>query len=568
MMTMIKQNKGYLYAQSVLSGKTPAPMYVKKQMQIFVDIADGKDDTYIVHIGKLKKINKLLKLIIMPKGSQKGTSAYVALSGFQWVLLVAALCVVFRGYPAQRRYRMVILEIARKNGKTFLVGLIFVLLMLTEERFSKLYSVAPDGTISRQIKSQIEEMIKASPALCGQVNGKAKFKILQTKITCNITDVQYIPLNTSRNRMDSREPTAFVADEVGALPSPYPLEAMASGQATIQNPIGFVISTKYPTMFNPFEDNVDYAKKVLDGIINDDGVFAMLYEPDDKENWMTNDEILQHANPLALDVPSIMDYLMEKRKRAIELPSSRENFVTKHCNIVYQGIGTETYIAVSDLQKCRVDKIDWTGKRIYVGLDLSITTDNCTVGMVAYDEERDKIQADVMIFFPEGKLEEKSHMEKVDYQRMVEEKKAVACGDQIVNYKTIEDYVMQIEQKTGGTVVGVGFDRYNAMSSAQKIEAAGMTTVEIRQHSSVLHPATKLLQEYIMEQKFEYEENILLEMNFENARVTYDTNLNQYVNKKRSTGKVDAVVSLINACYLLQQQEILEAPITWGAIEL
>lgn len=568
MMTMIKQNKGYLYAQSVLSGKTPAPMYVKKQMQIFVDIADGKDDTYIVHIGKLKKINKLLKLIIMPKGSQKGTSAYAALSGFQWVLLVAALCVVFRGYPAQRRYRMVILEIARKNGKTFLVGLIFVLLMLTEERFAKLYSVAPDGTISRQIKSQIEEMIKASPALCGQVNGKAKFKILQTKITCNITDVQYIPLNTSRNRMDSREPTAFVADEVGALPSPYPLEAMASGQATIQNPIGFVISTKYPTMFNPFEDNVDYAKKVLDGIINDDGVFAMLYEPDDKENWMTNDEILHHANPLALDVPSIMDYLMEKRKRAIELPSSRENFVTKHCNIIYQGIGTETYIAVSDLQKCRVDKIDWTGKRIYVGLDLSITTDNCTVGMVAYDEEQDKIQGDVMIFFPEGKLEEKSHMEKVDYQRMVEEKKAIACGDQIVNYKTIEDYVMQIEQKTGGTVVGVGFDRYNAMSSAQKIEAAGMTTVEIRQHSSVLHPATKLLQEYIMEQKFEYEENILLEMNFENARVTYDTNLNQYVNKKRSTGKVDAVVSLINACYLLQQQEILEAPITWGAIEL
>lgn len=568
MMTMIKQNKGYLYAKNVLSGKTPAPMYVKKQMQIFVDIADGKDDTYIVHIGKLKKINKLLKLIIMPKGSQKGTSAYAALSGFQWVLLVAALCVVFRGYPAQRRYRMVILEIARKNGKTFLVGLIFVLLMLTEERFAKLYSVAPDGTISRQIKSQIEEMLRASPALCGQLNGKAKFKILQTKITCNITDVQYIPLNTSRNRMDSREPTAFVADEVGALPAPYPLEAMASGQTTIQNPIGFVISTKYPTMFNPFEDNVDYAKKVLDGIINDDGVFAMLYEPDDKENWMTNDEILQHANPLALDLPSIMDYLMEKRKRAIELPSSRENFVTKHCNIIYQGIGTETYIAVSDLQKCRVAKIDWTGKRIYVGLDLSITTDNCTVGMVAYDEERDKIQADVMIFFPEGKLEEKSHMEKVDYQRMVEEKKAIACGDQIVNYKTIEDYVMQIEKKTGGTVVGVGFDRYNAMSSAQKIEAAGMTTVEIRQHSSVLHPATKLLQEYIMEQKFEYEENILLEMNFENARVTYDTNLNQYVNKKRSTGKVDAVVSLINACYLLQQQEILEAPITWGAIEL
>ena len=35
--------------------------------------------------------------------------------------------------------------------------------------------------------------------------------------------------------------------------------------------------------------------------------------------------------------------------------------------------------------------------------------------------------------------------------------------------------------------------------------------------------------------------------------LTEDTNLNKYVNKKKSTGKVDMVVALINAIYLLQQ---------------
>lgn len=173
-----------------------------------------------------------------------------------------------------------------------------------------------------------------------------------------------------------------------------------------------------------------------------------------------------------------------------------------------------------------------------------------------------------MAFFPEGKMEEKSRTEKVNYQRFVEEAKAIACGDQIVDYGVIERYIMDIEENTGGKVVGVGFDRYNAMSTAQKLEAAGMTAVEIRQHSSVLHPATKILQEHILEGKFKYTENELLEINFENARVTQDTNLNMYVNKKRSAGKVDMVVALINACYLLMQNEIIEAPITWGAIEL
>ena len=50
----------------------------------------------------------------------------------------------------------------------------------------------------------------------------------------------------------------------------------------------------------------------------------------------------------------------------------------------------------------------------------------------------------------------------------------------------------------------------------------------------------------------------LLEINFENARCTYDTNMNRYVTKKKSTGKVDMVVALINACYLLQQDIIFE----------
>ena len=33
----------------------------------------------------------------------------------------------------------------------------------------------------------------------------------------------------------------------------------------------------------------------------------------------------------------------------LEAGSARENFVTKHCNIIYQGVGTETYIDVKEV---------------------------------------------------------------------------------------------------------------------------------------------------------------------------------------------------------------------------
>ena len=81
--------------------------------------------------------------------------------------------------------------------------------------------------------------------------------------------------------------------------------------------------------------------------------------------------------------------------------------------------------------------------------------------------------------------------------------------------------------------------------------------MEIRQHSSVLHPPTKLLREKIVSGDFAYEKNPLLEINFQNARCALDTNMNAYVHKKKSRGKVDMVVALIDATYLAQQDYFL-----------
>ena len=69
---------------------------------------------------------------------------------------------------------------------------------------------------------------------------------------------------------------------------------------------------------------------------------------------------------------------------------------------------------------------------------------------------------------------------------------------------------------------------------------------------------TKWLQEHILQRKFSYDGDKLYEINFQNARCTYDTNMNRYINKKKSNGKVDMVMSTIDALYLLQQEVLNE----------
>ncbi len=547
-------NKAYEFCKRSVNRKT-TPKYVRLQMKEFMRICEGKDKKYIISEKKLNQVENVLKILNMPKGLKAGQPLYNCTCGYQWLFYIAILCTVYRENEDKRRYETGILEICRKNFKTYTIATIFILLFLTEPNFSKFYSVAPDGSLSREIREAISETIRSSPLVYEYKDNK-RFKILRDYIMFKPTQTQYIPLSYSTSRMDGKLPNAFCADEVGALPVSYPIEAMRSGQLNILNKLGFIISTKYPTIDNPFEDEVNYSKKVLDGLEKDETRFSLLYEPDNTKNWETDDLILQQANPVALEIPEIWEDLLKKRAYAIAVESARENFVTKHCNIIYQGVGTETYIDVKDVQECKVANIDWNGRVVYIGLDLSETDDNTSVAMVSVDDDNN-ILAESFAFIPSGRIEEKTAREKVNYRELIKTEKVIVCGDRTIDYSVVEDFILRLEERFNVQIQAIGYDRWNCLSTAQKLENEGFNMVEVRQHSSVLHPPTKLLKEKILSKEFAYEHNKLLEINFQNARCVYDTNKNQYVNKKKSKGKVDMVVSLINATYLLQQDYFL-----------
>lgn len=546
--------KAYDFCTKSIEEET-TPKYVKLQMEKFIEVFEGKSEKYEISEKKLKQMEGILKLLVMPKGLKAGQSLFECTTGYQWLFYTAILCTVYKENPAKRRYEAGVLEICRKNFKTYTIATIFILLFLTEPKFSKFYSVAPDGALSREIREAISETIRSSP-LIYEFHHEKRFKIIKDYILFKPTGTQYIPLSYSTSRMDGRLPNAFIADEVGALPTSYAIEAMRSGQLNILNKLGFVISTKYSTVINPFEEEVAYSKKVLDGLIDDETRFSLLYEPDNTKNWESDDLILKQANPVALEIPEIFDDLVKKRAYAISVESARENFVTKHCNIVYQGTGTETYIDLNEVLDCKVADINWEGRIVYLALDLSESNDNTSVSMVSIDDD-DNILAESFAFLPGDRITEKTIKERVNYRELLKTGKVFACGDKVIDYVFVENFILSIEKKYKVKVQAIGYDRWNALSSAQKLEKAGYNVIEIKQHSSVLHPPTKLLKEKILSKSFKYTENKLLEINFQNAKCTYDTNKNTFVTKKKSVGKVDMVISLINAVYLLEKDNLL-----------
>lgn len=548
----LEENKGYQYARwCVTDAGQKVPRYVKLQAERWLSIAEGHEPDAYVDEKTMTKISKLLGLMTHP---DLQCPMDEGLEDYAWFLIVAVLCTKLHSEQGNiRYYHTAVLEICRKNFKTFNSAVIFILLMLTDQQFSRFFSVAPDLKLSKELQLAIKKIIKVSPHLV------TSFKLLRSEIRCLITESDYTPLAYSEDKMDGKLANAFLADEAGAMDS-YPVEAMRSSQITLFNKLGIIISTQYPNDNNCMIDEIDISKKTLDGLLADKRRFALLYEPDDEflsnDQWMTNDLVIYQSNPVAVVHDYIFENLVNMRDMAILYENKRENYLCKHNNIKYKGLGTEGYIDVTRVQACKIpeNKSFWKGKRVYVGLDLSLSEDNVAVALVT--AHNSKLYAKVWGFVPKDRVLMKSKRESVDYNRLIDSGVCIACGDEVVDYSTIEDFIMHLEQELGVEIVQIGYDRWNAVSTVQKLEAAGHECVEIKQHSSVLHMPTKYLKEQILSGNFAYEPNQMLEINFQNARCTEDTNLNKYVNKKKSNGKVDMVVALINAVYL-QQQELL-----------
>lgn len=530
----MKEGKAYKYAvwcSTEQEGKVPE--YVKKQAESWLHIADGNDEDAYVDEQEYEKICKLLKLMVHP---DLRCSIYDGLEDYAWFMIVAGLCTYCRNSEQRSRfYVTILLEIARKNFKTFNSAVIFILLMLTEPDFSRFFSVAPDLQLSSELKNAIRKIIKVSPALYDE--DEPAFKVLRSQIICLLNENEYTPLAYSQDGMDGKLANAYLADEAGALDD-YPVEAMRSSQITLFNKLGIIISTQYPNDNNVMIDEIDIAKKTLDGLLDDRRYFALLYEPDDDlkqgEAWQTDDRAIYQSNPVAVSHQYIFDEIKKKRTLAVLYENKRENYLCKHNNILYKGLGVEGYIDIQKVKLCRIqpDPQWWNGRQVWVGVDLSQTDDNTAVAMVT--EDNGYIYARVMGFIPKEKINIKTQKEHVDYQRMISKGECIACGEEVIDYSVVENYVIHLlEEEYGVIVEQVGYDRYNAISSVQKMEAEGLECVEIKQHSSVLHQPTKWLKELILQQAFRYEENRLLEINFQNARCTEDTNLNKYVNKKK-----------------------------------
>lgn len=311
-----------------------------------------------------------------------------------------------------------------------------------------------------------------------------------------------------------------------------------------KEPLMFIITTAGFDLSRPCYREYEYVSDILDpskNVENDD-YFVMICELEknddikDESNWIK-------ANPIVATYEEGLEGIRSDLKVALDRPEKMRAFLTKNMNI-WVDKKDNGYMDMSKWQKCEVDNLDFSGATLWVGGDLSMTTDLTSVGWVGMDDEGDFIVGQHS-FMPEARLKEKMAIDKVRYDLWAEQGYLTLTPGEMVDYTIVESWIENFSKDK--EIQEFDYDKWNALHLAQNLENKGFVCVEIPQRIANLSIPTKTFREKVYEKKVKHNGDPVLFWALNNAVVKMDDQENIMISKKISKNRIDPAAAVLNA---------------------
>ncbi len=536
---MVLLEKALKYCNDVASGEEITTDEVKQQCKIFMDDYNTNqyldDFEFCFSEKKLKVVDNILKLLNYATGFVAGQCVLNGLAGFQALFLCALFGWRYKKDIGKFRYRDINLFIPRKNAKTFLVAVIFIIMMLTEQNMSEFYSICIDRDLAKELRKAIAQIIEASPLISKHFFVSASDI---GKIKCKITNSFYLPRTSKANKNNSIRPACVCCDEVGAFTKNDNIQAMRKGQLSVKNPIMVRTTTAYAESDSIMIEELVYERAVLEGTVTNQRVFSFIYYCNRDEVW--TDHGLYKANPLRVE--ENYKEIREDRETAKIKISEQEELFTKNYNIFLETNELNKYVDIKYWHKCVADKIDLEGEEVIVGIDLSVTTDLTAVGITCKKKDG-KIYCISHGFLPEESLA--TRREDIDYRAYEKLGYCDIHPGMTVDYEKVEEYVRSIEEIYNCRIKTIVTDPMNAKEMMGRL-GNDYEVVLLKQTYTNLSPATKEFRKKIYDGEVIHEKNELLDWNMRNATTSKGKADDEMLNKEnKNKQRIDMVVVLV-----------------------
>ncbi|MDD1367598.1 terminase large subunit, partial [Bacillus sp. MHSD17] len=509
------------YYSLIESGKE---IVSEKVRRIYKKLVSDIDDKESIYEYDSKKANHAIEFIenFCKHSKGKWGGKPIVLEVWQKAFIAAAFGFV-HGIDGTRKYREVLLVVARKNGKSTVGSGIGLYLQIADgEPGSEVYAVATKKDQAKLVWLESKRMVKKSPALLKRI------KPLVSEMVSEWNDSTFKPLGSDSETLDGLNVHGAMMDEIHAWKDKNLYDVIVDGTSSREQPMIFMITTAGTVRESVYDMKYEEAEMLLNGLDDPDGYkddrfLPIIYELDKREEW-TDPSKWAKANP-GLGTIKKVDQLETKVNKAKANSLLVKNLLTKDFNI--RETSTEAWLTFEQLNNPDTFDIEKLKPSYGIGgCDLSSTTDLTAAKVIFMVPEDPHIYVKQMYWLPEDLLEQRSKEDKIPYNLWHEQGILRTTPGNSVHYKFVTKWFLEIRDACGIYLPWIGYDRWSAKYWVEEMEGyfGKESMIPIAQGKQTLSSPMRLLGADLESKLVNYNNNAIDKWCLSNTAIDVDKN--------------------------------------------
>ena len=443
-------------------------------------------------------------------------------------------------YLAGRRY-------TATHNTTEQAALGLYMLMKDGEYAPQCYSAANSKPQASLLYGAMLRMVAQSPALSRRLHKGTVPSRHQDGLIYDANDGYFTPLSSQTRNLDGLNVHFAVQDEVAACTNRDIYDLIKQATPSRDQPLVVEITTNGFERDNFFDDQYDYACNVLDGKVVDDTFLPVLYELDERGEWLDEGKWIK-ANP-GLGTIKKVEALRGYVNKAKQDPSFLPTVMTKDFNLPENK--ANAWLRFDEA--VNRETFDWREmgfRYCIVGYDASDTIDLTAAQALMMRPGDDRIYEMSMYWIPEAQLERhlksglRKNRDNVPYQRWIDAGLVQVVPGNTIDHRVVFEWMQRLRDEFDVYPFAMGYDPWHLQDDSWKTTARQFVgkkrTEEVRFGAQTLSIPMKQIRSDYGRGRIVDNDNPVNQWCRMNVGVVTDTNDNiKPVKANGSSGRID-----------------------------
>ena len=357
-------------------------------------------------------------------------------------------------------------------------------------------------------------------------------------------------LASNPDKLDGLNASTVILDEFSQADSAELKNVLTSSMGARVNPMTIVITTASNKLESPFVNMLNSYKAVLRGEVENDSIFAHIFEPDvndaedDPHTWA---KVQPH-----LGITVQADYYENEYRKAQMTAEDMLTFRTKLLNLFVQDEAKVWFTSGEIEAMCKDDNDLKTLKNrpdAMVAVDLSVCDDFSSVSYNIYLPEIKMFHIHNDYYFPRKMLI--SHPNRELYERWAADGYLRLCDGNVIDYRMIVNDI-NARNRESIRILNIGYDPYKSMEFVNMMGASGAKKVlqPIKQTYGTFTSPVESFEIAARTGRVTFNYNPINWYCFGNAVIDEDRLENRKPIKKSQNAKIDGAVTSVMTFYL------------------